>query len=402
MRRLFYLLFIILIVGIFWLALRPQPVSVDLARVTRGAMQVTVHDDGKTRIREKYVVSTPVAGRLLRIDLRPGDSVTAGETQLTVIEPSDPTLLDPRALAEARAREQAAATRLMQLEPRLQIAEKRLNFAETEFGRIRRMFQQSAASQQQLDQHSLTFEEARTEYADLKFLQTIAEYEHQLARAALIHTGQKPDEAAVAAFTFPIISPITGQVLRVIQESSTFVSAGAPLLELGDPRDLEVEVDVLSHDAVRIQRGAQAYLDQWGGDAPIPARVRLVEPSAFTKISALGIEEQRVRVVLDFEQIADDSDPKSQLGDGYRVEARIVIWEGTDVLMIPAGALFRQGRDWSVFRNDNGMARTTLVEIGRRNDTHAEVLSGLNADDEIVVHPGDQLTEGVRISRREL
>lgn len=402
MRRIVYLVVAIFGIALIWLVMRPHPVPVDLAVAARGSMLLTVHDDGKTRIREKYIVSTPVAGRLIRVDLKPGDPVIAGETQLSVIEPTDPTLLDPRALAEARAREQAAAARTKQLEPRLKLAQDRLNFAETEMSRVRQMFQKNAASQQQLDQSILAFDAAKAEYSDVVFAGEIAEYELKLSRAAMFHSGEQPADAAPAAFRLPIMSPITGKVLRVMQESATIVAAGAPLLELGDPADLEVEVDVLSTDAVRIQPGATAFLEHWGGETPIPARVRLVEPSAFTKISALGIEEQRVNVILDFDQKSQQPTKESTLGDGFRVEARIVIWEGQDVLMIPAGALFRSENEWAVFRNVNDTAQTTTVRVGHRNDTHAEILDGLEPGAEVIVHPGDQLRNGVLIRKREL
>lgn len=404
MRRILSVVVILCAAGLIWFFLQPAPVPVDLGRATRGNMHLTVREDGRTRIREKYVVSTPLAGRLTRIDLEPGDPVVAGETQLAIIEPTDPELLDPRALAEGRARVQAAEARLAQLEPALKLSEEALHYAETEVSRIRQLHQKNAAPQQLLDQTELSFDTARAEYSRTMFAREIAEYELQLARAALIHTAEPTaDTENPAPFQFPIRAPITGRVLRVLQESSTVVAAGAPLLELGDPSDLEIEVDVLSTDAVRIRPGASVFLEQWGGDHPLPARVRLVEPSAFTKISALGVEEQRVFVIADFE---DPSDIARQpgthgLGDGYRVDARIVVWSGQAVLKVPVAALFRQGDDWCVFRRIDNRARTTVIRTGHRNDLEAEVVGGLQEGDEVVLHPGDRIQEGSRLQPRE-
>lgn len=386
----------LILVGLVGVLLRPQPVTVDLAPVVRGALRLTVQDDGRTRIREKYVVSTPVAGRLVRIDLKPGDTVSAGESTLTVIEPTDPNLLDPRALAEARAREQAARARLSLLEPRQELSDERLEHAREELKRMQTLYAKQAVSHQEVEAAELAMEVAQSEHSESQFAREIAEYELRLARAALIHTQSPPDYSDLEAFRFPILSPISGKVLRVMQESSTIVAAGAPLLELGDPSDLEVEVDVLSTDAVKVRPGAKVLLEHWGGQQILKGKVRLIEPAAFTKISALGIEEQRVNVIIDFE----NDQEVSALGDGYRVEASIITWEEDNVLQVPIGTLFRKGTDWAVFVNQNGIARTQKVSIGHRNDMDAEVLDGLSEGQEVVVHPGDQLTEGSKLKPR--
>jgi HlyD family secretion protein len=388
----------LVIVGLVGVLLRPDPVTVDLVTVERGALCLTVQDDGRTRIRERYVVSTPVAGRLVRIDLKPGDTVSAGESTLTVIEPTDPNLLDPRALAEARAREQAAQARLALLEPRQKLSDERLGHAREELERMQTLFAKQAVSRQEVDAAELAMDVAQAEHSETQFAREIADYELRLARAALIHTQSPPDYSDLEAFRFPILSPISGKVLRVMQESTTIVPAGAPLLELGDPSDLEVEVDVLSTDAVKVRPGARVILEHWGGQQNLEGKVRLIEPSAFTKVSALGIEEQRINVIIDFEHDQD----VSVLGDGYRVEASIVTWEADDVLKVPIGALFRTGTDWAVFVNQNGVAKTQLVSIGHRNDMDAEVLDGLNEGQQVVIHPGDQLTEGSKLRARNL
>lgn len=383
-------------VALIWLMLQPQPVAVDLAQVKRGAMMLVVREDGRTRVREKYIVSAPLSGRLVRVDLDPGDPVVATETQVALIQPTDPDLLDPRALAEAQSRLKSAEVRLSQMEPRVQLAKDKLNFAETELGRIRQLTSKNASTRSDVDAAELAFDTARAEHADAVFAQEISEFELQLAKAALIHTNGSAEQGE-KAYQLPIQSPISGRVLRVFQESATVVTAGTPLLEIGDPGDLEVEVDVLSADAVRIHPGAKVFLEQWGGDQPVEGKVRLVEPSAFTKVSALGIEEQRVNVIIDFDASAESA----SLGDGYRVDARIVIWEGQNILKVPVGALFRWGSDWAVFVNHTDRAVKTSVAIGHRNDSDAEVLDGLTEGEEVVVHPGDQLQEGMTLQRRE-
>ncbi len=277
------------------------------------------------------MVSSPLSGRLLRIGLDVGDSVAAGSTVIARIEPTDPDLLDPRARAQAEARVKAAQARLEQSATTLEKAQAALDFAETEVARVRRISAQGAATPSQLDEQEMLFRTRTQEFRESKFAQEIAQFELELEQSALLRT-QTDDGPVDAASSFEIRAPISGRVLRVMQESATIVSPGMHLVEVGEPSDLEVVVDVLSGDAVKIAPGTNAELDHWGGDEPLHARVRLVEPSGFTKISALGVEEQRVNVVLDF---SDPPEQRSTLGDGFRVEARIVIWEEPDVLQDP-------------------------------------------------------------------
>ncbi|MCA9086759.1 MAG: HlyD family efflux transporter periplasmic adaptor subunit, partial [Planctomycetaceae bacterium] len=261
-----------------WMAMQPSPVSVDVAHVERGTMLLTVTDDGRTRIREKYTVSAPLAARLVRIDLEPGDRIEAGETPLAVLQPTNPALLDPRELAEARARASSAEARLNQLEPRLTLAKEKLNFAESELGRLRQLEARKSTSSNEVDAAELEFDSASANYSDVVFAQEIAAFELQLAKAALEHTAIDGSADATDSRQLPIVAPITGQVLRVFQESATVVTPGEPLLEIGDPSDLEVEVDVLSTDAVRIRPGAAVFLENWGGAEALHGKVRLVEP----------------------------------------------------------------------------------------------------------------------------
>ncbi|MFO0977830.1 MAG: efflux RND transporter periplasmic adaptor subunit [Planctomycetaceae bacterium] len=375
-------------------ALLPRPVAVDVAEIRRGPLVVTIVDDGRTRIRERYVVSAPLNGRLVRIRLKPGDPVVAQETLLTSIEPVNPTLLDPREVAIAEARTKSAEARMEQAKPRLESAKISLNHQETELGRVQQLAQKGAATEQDLEQASVLYQHARNEFQSSQFEVAITEFELEVAKAAMTHSSAA---ASSGDWSFPLKSPISGQVLRVFQESSTIVNAGDRILEIGDPLDLEVEVDVLSRDAVRIRPGSRVMLEQWGGSEPIEARVRLIEPSATTKISALGIEEQRVNVIIDFTQ---DRESRPPLGDGYRVEAAIVEWESNDVLVVPAGALFRTGNEWAVFLVAGDRAEMQPVELAHRNDNYAEVVKGLKDGDRVILYPGDRVNDGMRITER--
>ena len=384
----------------------PEPVQVDLARVAKSDIRVTVDEDGKTRIRERYVVSAPLAGRLLRIDLHPGDEVVSGETLLATIEPRDPDLLDARSIAQAEARVSAAEASLEKMGPLLEEATAAQEFAESELRRVRdaRTSKASSVSESEIQSKLLAYRTASALLRTSKHNEEIARFELQQARAALIHS--RPSEGASAshddsnndnANNFVILAPISGRVLRVFQESSAVVGSGTAILELGDPRDLEVEVDVLSRDAVRIEPGDKVSLDHWGGAQPLQGVVRLVEPSAFTKISTLGVEEQRVNVIVD---LLDPPGNRIALGDGFRVEARIVVDEAADVLTAPASALFRAGEGWATFVARDGVAHLQTVELGLRSGLAAEVLGGLSDGEAVVVHPGDDIFDGASIRPR--
>jgi len=387
-RMLLLGLLLALLAGLVY-AFMPRPVAVDVAPVTRGALQVTVNDDGRTRIKDRYIVSTPLAGRLHRVELKPGDAVEAGQTLLTAIEPSDPELLDPRTRAQAEARVRATETSRQQAIPLLERARTAWEFAQTDLERAKRLYQEKTLSHQELDNAEQKERTTAEELKAAQFAVQIADYELELARAALWRAqpgGAKDSDA----WQFPILSPINGRVLRVFQESSTVVPTGARLIELGDPTVLEVEIDVLSVDAVKIKPGAKVFLEHWGGEAPLHGRVRLVEPSGFLKISALGVEEQRVNVIVDF---TDPLEKRPTLGDAYRVEARIVVWESGDVLKIPVGALFREGEDWAVFVTVEGRAKLQRVTVGQRNDLEAEITQGLAAGAQVIMHPSDKVQD---------
>lgn len=384
-------------IALSYVAFRPKPIAVDLATVARGKLQVTVDEDGKTRIREKYIVSSPLAGRLLRIDMEPGDAVRRGNSLLATIQPRDPALLDARELASAAARVKAQEAALERAQPELEGARLALELAESELGRAREIAREKGISEQALDRAEAAYRLRSEQYRAARFSKRITEFELELARAALLSTDPESDGQG-DNHQFEIHSPIDGRVLRVFQESATVVTAGAQLLELGDPADLEIEVDVLSSDAVKIQPGDQVLLEQWGGEQPLEGVVRLVEPSAFTKISALGVEEQRVYVIIDF---VDPPASRTTLGDAFRVEARIVIWSATDVLKIPNSALFRIGEEQAVFVVQGNRARVRRVVVGKQNGLDAQILAGLEAGEQAVLHPSDELADGSRVAPRD-
>lgn len=382
-------------------AFLPKPVLVDMAQVSRGDLQVYVEEDGKTRLRERYTVSAPLSGRLLRITLNAGDVVPKGEP-VAVIEPSAPELLDPRARAQAEARVKASQAALEKSGTVLEAAQAALDLAETEYARAAELHAKKALARTELDVKVMQRLTRTAEYRSARHAQEVAQFELELARAAFIRmhpSATSADESLHLKIPAP---PLVGSghvfhVLRVLRESAGAVTVGTPLLELGDLADLEIEIDVLSSDAVKVHPGARVLLEQWGGDAPLVGKVRLIEPSGFTKISALGVEEQRVNVIVDFASV--DAIPPG-LGDGFRVEAKIIVWEATDVVRVPTSALFRQGEGWAVFRLEQEKAALHSVKIGHLNGLHAEVLEGLAPDDTVILHPSDKIADGVLVTPR--
>lgn len=375
-------------------AFMPRPVEVDVAVVDRGPMEVTVRENGKTRIKDRYVVAAPLAGKLERIRLRSGDPVAAQKDIVAVIVPSDPDLLDPRARAQAEAKVQAAEALKRQVEAQLQRARVNHEYAVTNLDRANKNLATGAASHQEVDdaeQRQLT---AANALREAEFATQVAAFELEQARAVLLRAD---GSSAADDWRHEIRSPISGKVLRVFQESSTIVTPGAKLVELGDPTDLEIESDLLSTDGVQVQPGARVSIEHWGGGKPLHGRVRLVEPSGFTKVSALGVEEQRVNVIVDF---LDKLPERAALGDAFRVEVRIVIWESSAALRVHAGALFRVDERWALFVIENGRAVLRRVEIGRSNDDYAEVLGGLSEGDRVVIYPTDRVQPGVRLTPR--
>ncbi|NNG03321.1 MAG: HlyD family efflux transporter periplasmic adaptor subunit [Inquilinus sp.] len=379
-------------------AFLPKPVPVDLAVLERGPMRVTVADDGETRVREVYVVSAPIPGRVLRFEGHVGDPVTAAETVLVNILPVDPAFLDRRTRTELEAAVQTAAAAKTLAEAELARSEAQLEFAHAEYERAQRLHERGNIAEAALDRSRM---EVRTEEAALLTARaslTMRNYELETARASLI--GPSPENHGAtpeSGCCFPVVSPVDGRILSVFHESEGVVSAGAALAEIGDPGDLEIVVDLLSTDAVLVAEGAEAIIEGWGGGAELAGRVRRVEPTGFTRTSALGIDEQRVNVIVDF---AEPPELWRSLGHGYRVEVAVIVWAADDVLKLPVGALFRAGEDWAVFAAAGGKTSLRRVEIGRMNGRHAEVLQGLEAGETVVLHPSDRVADATPIVAR--
>jgi HlyD family secretion protein len=372
--------------------LRPKPITVETASVTRGPLLVTVFEEGKTRIRHRYVISPPVAGFLNRVELRAGAPIKAGETVLATIRAEPSGFLDPRTRAEAEARAKAAETTRMQRQAEVDRANASLELAGKEFTRADALRKTGAIATQQWDSAEHRVQVLTRELRASEFALRVADFEVAQAHAALL---QASEPTAEQSEPLKIISPVDGYVLNVYEESARIVTPATPIMEVGDPRDLEAEIELLSSDAVGVEPGADVSIEQWGGEAPLRARVSVVEPGAFTKISALGVEEQRVKVRVDF---LDPMPPGRELGDRYRVEARIVTWRGVDVLQVPTGALFRRGSDWMAFVVENGKAVLRKVEITHNNGVAAEVGSGLSQDDVVIIHPPDAVKDGAAVA----
>lgn len=380
----------------FW----PTPVPVDLAQADRGDIVVTADGEGRARVRDVYVVSAPLTGRLARIGLRVGDPVIAGQTVLASLEELDPTLLDARSRAEADARLQTAEAALLLAGAEREQVRAQLDFARQELRRQQELHARGATTTRALEEAQMEVRTGEARLATAEAAVRMRQSELEAARAALIEPGIT-DLPAGARCCLPLRAPVDGTVLAILQESETVVQAGTPLVEIGDPRDLEIIVDLPSRAAVRVSPGAPAVLENWGG-APLSGTVRRVEPTAFTKISALGIEEQRVNVLLDLDGIPDGAAAdRDRLGHGYRVMVRITVDRADAALRVPVGALFRDGGRWALFVAENGRARLIHPEIGLTDGRHAELRSGLAEGATIILHPSDRIDDGTRVTPRQ-
>ena len=378
-------IFVAAVVAGLW----PKPQPVETAVVGRGDVVVTVDEEGMTRVKNRYVISAPVAGHLRRIDWKAGAVVEAGRTPLAVIETSEADFLDARSLAEAEARVHAAEANQAAAAAQWERAETAAKLSGTERERAKQLRAQKVISPQDFDAADLRATIAEQDARAARFAAQVADFELEQARAVLSR-----GRTGAAAEPLTLTSPVNGRILRVYQESERVVPAGFALMEVGDPTDLEARIEVLSRDGVAIRPGARVMIEQWGGPAPLAGRVRLVEPSAFTKISALGVEEQRVYVVVDF---LDPLAQRPTLGDNYRVEGRIVVWEGHEVLRVPSGALFQRGDRWQTFVVEHGRAVLRAVTPGHGNGRETEIRDGLRQGDRVVVYPGDGVADGVRV-----
>jgi HlyD family secretion protein len=383
----------VIVVVFFVVALMPKPVPVDIITVARGDFLVSVDEDGKTRVKDRYVIDAPLDGHVGRIELRAGDPVEEG-TVVARIVPLSPPLLDARTKAEAEARLAAANAAKRQSLAAISRAEAALNFAGLESERQNALGPSGATSAQAVEQAEFDVRAKREELTSARFASRVAAYEARVAEAALGRLGAngvKNEEQ------IEVRAPVEGRVLTVFRESEGVVRSGAHLLEIGDPSALEIVVDVLTSDAIAIQRGATVIIERWGGEQPLRGHVRRIEPSAFTHVSALGVDEQRVNVIIDLD---DPPEVWAALGDGYRVEARIVVHDAKDVVKVHDSAVFRHRDGWAVYRVDDGKAVLTPIKVGARNGLEVEVTSGLEPDMLVIAHPGDQVEDGRSVRQR--
>jgi HlyD family secretion protein len=379
--------------GLLAVALWPRSVAVETAPVTRGPLAVTIDEEGVTRVRDRFVVSSPVGGRVLRIELEPGDPVKRGQI-VARVRAEAPPLLDVWTRAEAQAAIESARAALGRARAEEQRARAALAQLQRELTRIRELAKSQVVSPQELETRESEEKVAEESVNAAVFAVQAAISELQRAQARLAAPASDQSGRVIS-----VPAPVDGVVLKRLRESESVLPPGDPLIEIGDPHRIEIVADLLSTDAVRVKPGARAIVEQWGGDKPLDARVRRIEPSGFTKISALGVEEQRVNVVLDF---VDAAAASAALGDAYRVEVRVVTWESASVVKVPTGALFRESGKWAVYTVENGRARRVGVELGHQTGQEAEVTAGLAEGARVIVHPDDTLADNARVIERSL
>jgi len=374
--------------------LMPKPVPVDTATVAPGSLTVSVLEEGKTRIRHRYVVSPSIAGFLNRVELRAGAPIEKGKTVLATIQPLPSSFLDPRGKAEAEAGLKVAEAAKLRSTADLERARAALDLAEKEKVRAESLRDKGVLSTKEWDTAENQAVVLGRGVRSAEFGLQVAEFQRAQAEASLMQL-EKP--AGERSDPFKMLAPVSGFILNVYEENARAITPGTPIMELGDTADMEVEIELLSTDAVAVRTGAPVSIEQWGDERPLRGRVALVEPGGYTKVSALGVEEQRVKVRVEF---VDPIPPGLLLGDRYRVEGRIVTWQGDNVLQAPTGALFRRGGDWMTFVLEGGKARLVKVEIAHNNGVEAEIRSGLKAGQRIILHPPDTVADGASVKPR--
>lgn len=381
----------VFVLVILLISFRSPAILVDSATVKQDRFQIVVEEEGRTRLPDRYQVSAPVSGHLNRVLLEPGDAIEQGDTLFT-LSPSPAEALDARTLAQAQASLSRAQASLSAAKTQVEAAEARDQLAEKELDRMRQLEASAHVPRSELERAQAEARGTNAQLRSAQFAVEIARHELSNARAALsIAGGEQGEEALIIA------APIDGVVLQRERQSAGRIQPGETVLTLGDLAALQVEVDLLSPDAVRLRPGMRVELERWGGEEQLTGRVRRIEPAGFTHISALGVEEQRVWVIVDFEA---EREQWSYLGDGYRVEARFILWEGDEVLQVPASALFREGDAWSVYVMDGNRANRRSVEPGRRSGLMAEITQGLEAGEVVILHPGQDIETGARVRAR--
>ena len=378
----------------FYLAMREKPILVDTAMVKRGEMQVTIKEEGITQVKDVYTVSAPIAGHLDRTTLEEGTAVIAGQTVIASIHPPEPPFLDERTLAEYTAAAEAARSAVALAEVEHAQAEKSLDLARSEYNRASQLAKTNVVSERGLEQ---AYNDLQLKEAQVASTEAVISLRNAELASALARLRQPRDINAAASGAdccIELTSPVNGVILKVLARSEQAVAQGAPIIEIGDPTKLEIVVDLQSSDAPRVQPGSRAIVSDWGGDTDLSATVRRIDPAAFTQVSSLGIEEQRVNVILDLDTV------RPELGHGYRVLASLVVWSADDVLQIPIGALFRSGGEWAAFAVSDGRADLRKIEVGRINDEFAQITGGLDEGDTVILYPNDVLQDGSLVEPR--
>jgi HlyD family secretion protein len=379
-------------VALLW-ALWPKPVAVEAAKISRGALLVTVEDEGKTRIKDVYTVSAPITGKLVRLSLEAGDRVKKDTTTVAIIEPMAPAFLDVRTTREIEAHIEAGKAAVTLAEAEANQASAELEFAQSELTRARALIRSKTISERALERARIDVDTRQASVARARANLEVRKRELESAQARLIAPEEAWKGEVPVGCCVTVRAPVSGRVLRLMQESERVIAAGTPLVEIGDPENLELVVELLSADAVKVIEGATATIEGWGGQ-PLPAKVTRVEPAGFTKVSALGIEEQRVRTIL---KLQDSAAAAGKLGHDYRVFVKIGIYETSNTLRVPISALFRKGEEWAVYAVDKGRVRSVRVNLGHRNAAFAEVLGGIAEGSIVVLHPSDRVRDGVRV-----
>ncbi len=397
-RRKWMVIVIVLVVVLATIyGFLPKTQEVDLVVVSRGPLQVTIEEEGRTRLKQRYIVSAPTAGYMQRIDVKVGDSVRKGQI-LVALEPLRSPALDPRSRAEAEAAVSAAQAGLDAAMEKERAATADADYSEKRLERIKNLYAKRSVAKDQFDQTEAEAKKARSVQRSAKAAVDVSRSELERIKSTLRNfSGSGRTEKRDTVY---VSSPVGGNVFRIYRESEGAVNVGEPLMDIGDLKNIEVRIEVLSSDAVKIKKGMTVLFKRWGGEGALTGTVRVVEPAGFTKISSLGVEEQRVLIIAD---ITSPQETWRALGDGFRLEAHFIVWEGKDILQVPAGALFRSGKEkaWSVFVEDNGKARRRTVEVGQRNGLSAEIISGLKETEKVIAHPDDAISDGIRIRPRE-
>jgi HlyD family secretion protein len=394
-RRILIIGVVIVVVLILIYGFLPKTREVDIASVVKGPLHVTIEEEGRTRLKERFSVSAPIAGYMRRVNVKVGDSVKKGQT-VVVLEPLRSQALDPRSRAEAQASVISAEASLKAAQERERVAAADAGYLEQRRDRLKALLDKSSISKDQFDQINSEARKARA--LQLSAVAEVSLATSELERAKINLQNFSTVKSRDIDNSVAVPAPVSGTVFRVYRESEGAVNMGEPLIDVGDSRDLEVRAEVLSSDAVKIKKGTKVIFKRWGNDDPLTGKVRLVEPAGFTKISSLGVEEQRVLVIAD---ITSPPDQWKVLGDGFRMEAHFVIWEGENVLQIPSSALFRSGDKWAVFVDEDGRARKRVVEVGQRNGLAAQINTGLKENEKVLAYPDDTIREGTKVRQRK-